>query len=503
MNLSWARTAIFRMLPGMMKRRDALKTIGGLGAAAGMARFLPGCGDDGPVGITTIVYMMMENRSYDHLLGGRALIGMGGDGQRPSFSNSTTDGAPIAAFPATDDHNAATSAVCDLDPPHGWNPSHASFNNGAMDGFVKAYQADHANISPVAPMKYLTRANVPVTWALADQYTVCDRWFCSVMGPTLPNRAYWHAATSFGLDDNIAVFSKFSAGVPVPTIYNRLDEAGIDWAYYFGSLPVVALLGNPGPYQLDLGPNDGTGRIRRFGDGKNATGQFFEDAVAGKLPPVVYIDPAFDINDDHPPIHPILGQELIASVYMALAKSPQWNNLLFVVTYDEHGGYFDHVPPPKATDDTLAKFGKPGFEQLGFRVPALVMGPYVKANHVSSVQYDHTSALKHLQNQFNLGGLTARMDAAVDLTDCIDQDRLARGEPASPIVLPKLDSTEWPFTDMACVPPKSSLPLRADDSITALADAHPTAFQGYDARGDTHEYLQGIHDFCVTNGLYK
>ncbi|HEX2685176.1 MAG TPA: alkaline phosphatase family protein, partial [Kofleriaceae bacterium] len=311
--------------------------------------------------------------------------------------------------------------------------------------------------------------------------------------------------TSFGLNNNEDVFAKLSMGVPVPTIYNRLDEAKVDWAYYFGSLPVVSLLGGAGPYHVELGPNDGTGRIRRFGDSKLARGQFFEDAAAGKLPPVVYIDPAFDLNDDHPPVHPILGQELIASVYMALAKSPQWKNILFVVTYDEHGGYFDHVPPPKTADDTLAKFGKPGFDQLGFRVPALVMGPYAKQNYVSSVQYDHTSALKHLQNHFNLGGLTARMDAAADLTDCIDLDRLARGEPAPPInQLPMFDSNEWPFGDMACAPPRSSLPLKADGPITAWADANPTAFTGYyDARGDAHEYLQGIHNFCIKNGLYK
>jgi phospholipase C len=492
------------MLPAMMKRRDALKTIGGLGAAASMARFLPGCGgDDGPVGIKTIVYMMMENRSYDHLLGGRAFEGLPGDGQRQGFANPDTLGNSIAAFPASDDHNAAASSTCDPDPPHGWDPSHASFNSGAMDGFVKAHQADHSNNALIEPMKYLTRANVPVTWALADQYTVCDRWFCSVMGPTLPNRAYWHTATSFGIDNNSDILSKLSTGVPVPTIYNRLDEKGVDWAYYYGSLPVVSLLGSPGPYQLDLGPDDGTGRVRRFGDSKASNGQFFEDAAAGKLPSVVYIDPAFGTNDDHPPTHPILGQELIASVYMALAKSPQWNNILFVVTYDEHGGYFDHVPPPTTSDDTLAKFGKPGFEQLGFRVPALVMGPYAKQRYVSSVQYNHASALKHLQNQFNLNGLTARMDAAVDLTDCIDQDRLKRGDPAPPIELPAFNSDEWPFHDMACKPPPGGIFLQADDPISAWADANPDAFKGYDARGDKDEYLKGIHSFCVKNGLYK
>jgi len=492
------------MLGAMMKRRDALKTIGGLGAAAGMARFLPGCGggNNGPTGIKTIVYLMMENRSYDHFLGGRALDGMPGDGQQQTFFNLDSAGNRVSAFAASDDHNATAPLVCDPDPPHGWAASHAAFNTGAMDGFVKQYELEHPGISPVAPMKYLTRANVPVSWALADQYTVCDRWFCSVMGPTLPNRAYWHTGTSFGLDNNDAVLKAFGGGVPVPTIYNRLDEAGVDWAYYFGTIAVVSLLGNPGPYKLDLGPNDGTGRIRLFGDSATSAGQFFADAAAGTLPPVVYIDPAYGINDDHPPAHPILGQELIASVYTALAKSPQWNNILFVVTYDEHGGYFDHVPPPTSADDTLAKFGVPGFEQLGFRVPAIVMGPYAKQRYISSVQYDHTSALKHLQNHFNLGGLSARMDAAVDLTDCIDLDRLAKGQPAPPIELPKFNSDEWPFGDMACKPPYGGF-VTADDPISAWADAHPDAFKGYDLRADKQQYLNSIHDFCVKNGLYR
>src|SRR6185436_4869699 len=159
-------------------------------------------------------------------------------------------------------------------------------------------------LTATQPMKYLTREHAPISWALADAYTSCDRWFCSVMGPTLPNRAYWHTGTSFGLQANTEVINKFSQGVPVPTIYNRLDEAGVDWAYYYGTLAVVSLLGQPGPYQIDLGPTDGTGRVRRFGDGKLANGQFFRDAAEGKLPTVTYIDPAFGTNDDHPPVHP-------------------------------------------------------------------------------------------------------------------------------------------------------------------------------------------------------
>ncbi|MEO7093712.1 MAG: alkaline phosphatase family protein, partial [Polyangiales bacterium] len=197
-----------------MKRRDALKTLGGLAGAATMAKFLPGCGgDDKPKGITTYVYMMMENRSYDHLMGARSLEGLPGDGQKTSFANPAIDGTMVAAYKAPSDMGKSVPTLCDPDPPHGWDAAHLSFNSGAMNGFLQQHQIDHGNdMTLTEPMKYLSREVVPVTWALADAYTSCDRWFCSVMGPTLPNRAYWHAASSFGLKVNNEVLSDFSAG---------------------------------------------------------------------------------------------------------------------------------------------------------------------------------------------------------------------------------------------------------------------------------------------------
>jgi phospholipase C len=492
-----------------MKRRDALKTLGGLAGAAGMARLLPGCDEteDRPVGITTYVFMMMENRTYDAVLGGRAYEGLPGDGLRPGLSNLALDGRRVAPFAAALDRGAAAATVCDIDPPHSWTPSHSAFNGGAMDGFLREHQQRHGDlVTAIEPMKYLTREHQPITWALADAYTSCDRWFASVMGPTLPNRAYWHTGTSFGLDNNTAVLNAF-ASVPVPTIYNRLVERGIDWAYYFGNLGVAALLAQPGPYQLDIGPNDGTGNVRRFGDARYDRGQFFKDAAAGTLPPVVYIDPSFGLNDDHPPAHPILGQELIAAVYTALARSPQWNNVLLVITYDEHGGYFDHVPPPTTGDDTLARFGVDGFQQLGFRVPALVVGPYARQGHVSSVTYNHTSPLRHLQNVFGLDRLTVRVDAASDLSDCIDLERLARGEPAPPIELPVLDALEWPVEHESCIG-ASGIPAdriaQEDDSIGSWANANPGYFAGgYDLRGDHRAYLRSIRAYLRAEGKLR
>ena len=455
-----------------MKRRDALKTIGGLGAAAALARVLPSCKSDngGPVGITTYVYMMMENRSYDHYFGARTT----GDGLPAGTVNLDSTGTPVPSFIPTVDQ------MCDLDPPHGWDASHAQWNLGKNDGFVTQQQLDHAG--DISPMQYMTDQQLPVSWALADAYTVCDRWFASVMGPTWPNRFYWHTGSSGGLMANSL---PTTGNLCWPSVYNRLKDAGVDWAYYYGTIPVLSALNDPGPYQL---PDDYLqSRVKTFSN-------FMTDALAGTLPPVVYIDPAFYGNDDHPPIHPINGQELISAVYTALAMSPQWNNIMFVLTYDEHGGFYDHVSPPMTADDYAAT----GFNQMGFRVPAMVMGPYAKTGYVSSVQYDHTSALKHLQNTFGLEGLSMRSDAAVDLTDCIDMDRLAAGQPNPPIDIPLIDLSEWPMSQ-ACNYVSGSIapdPARIDP-ITEWANQNPQLVAKWDLRPQYEQYRADIREFLA------
>jgi phospholipase C len=469
----------------MVSRRDAIKTLGGLAGAAALTKVLPACGDNEDVGgITTYVYLMLENRSYDHALGSRKLLeGRHGDGLTAEMANRDLGGAPVGVY------EAPVGALCVLDPPHTWEPSHAQWNEGANDGFLAQYQLETG--MPVTDvMAYLTRPMIPVTHALADAYTSCDRWFSSVMGPTLPNRGFWYAATSFGYKTNEEVIAQFNA-VPAPTIFNRLHDRQVDWAYYSGPLTIISMLGNSGPNQLDI-----TGKIRKFAayatQPDDHHGQFFEDAAAGVLPPVVYIDPFFGQNDDHPPAHPIVAQALIAATYRALAASPQWKNCMLVITYDEHGGFFDHVAPPQVRDDTLERYGVGGFDQLGFRVPALVIGPYAKQGHVSSVTYDHTSALKQLQHAFALDPLNARMDAANDLADCVDLERLARGEWAPPIEIPTIDLAEYPMalTDPACL---TAISRRAADPISAWADAHPGAMLDDRANGAT--YHRGIIEF--------
>lgn len=451
----------------MMRRRDALRAIGGLGTAAGMARWLPGCGgSDGPVGITTYVYLMMENRSYDHLLGARSMLeGKPGDGLQAGMTNPDFDGKPIA--PWSPDLNQ----LCDPDPPHSWDSGRAQWNSGANDGFVRVHQIEHGDKTLIEPMQYLTRSDVPVSWALADQYATADRWFCAVMGPTWPNRFYWHSGSSGGLKSNQL---PTGGSLTWPSIYHRLDAKGVDWAYYYSSIPVVPLFAG-----LDVDRH-----VRRFRD-------FLDEAAAGKLPPVVYLDPAFNSNDDHPPVHPIHGQELIASVYTALARSPQWKNCMLVVTYDEHGGFFDHVAPPKTTDERAAD----DFDQLGFRVPTLVAGPYVKQGHVSSVIHEHCSALRELEVAFDLEPLNQRTLSASDLSDFIDAERLARGEWAPPIEIPSVDPTQWPMPALC-----TSGGLRsagASHPILEWADAHPEAVAGYDLRPELPQYRRAIRDFLA------
>lgn len=441
-------------------RRDVLK---GLGATAVPA--LAGCGDSsgstggppGPGVVDHIVVLMMENRSYDHYLGSRSLEGLPGDGLTPEMANADAGGAPHTVY--------RESTWCVADPPHGWDESHLQFNAGMNDGFMTEYQvAAGATIDPHV-MGYFTKEDLPVTHALADAYTICDRWFCSVMGPTWPNRFYFHAATSDGLKSND------SPAEPLVTIYDRLTEKGVEWKYYYTDLPFLLLLGG--------------------GVITPATPNFFDDAKNGTLPPVSVIDPGFALNDDHPPHHPLLGQQLISAIYQALATSPQWERILFVITYDEHGGFFDHVAPPTTADDRAAE----GFDQLGFRVPTMLIGPYVKTGHVSSVQYDHTSVLKHIENLHGLEPLTARDAAANDLSDAIDADRLAAGDAAAPIQLPPIDIDESQIDDFC-----KTMVMKQKSDIEIWADEKKLS-NTIDLRHKRRETAFFIGDYLAKHGL--
>jgi len=360
--------------------------------------------------VDAIVVLMMENRSFDHYLGtlrsdtGYAASAMV-DGLLGTESNPdpTTGNKPLFVFP--------TSNRTPKDPPHGWDACHAQWNSGRNDGFVKAHAGAGSERGEV--MGFHNRQSIPFYYALADRFTVCDRWFASVMGPTWPNRFYLHSASSFGKRDN----SPITDG-KVPTVWERLRDKGMRGKNYSASLVAFYSGGYIGKTAA------GTSPVTRMDE-------FFQNAKAGALPPFSIIDPDFLTNDDHPSHDINLGQAFMATVVQAIAQSPQWSRTLLVITYDEHGGFFDHVPPPTIADE------RDEFRQLGFRVPTIVIGPTVRAGQVVHTTFDHASIAATLKTRFDIASLGPRMDAAADLSSCIDPGRLHDPAPP-PTGLPKI-----------------------------------------------------------------
>ena len=403
-----------------ISRRGALEGLGALVSTAALG----GCSSDDDkqpgdganhvhtadellASIDTIVVVMMENRTHDHYFGALELVEKRAvDGLKGGESNLASDGTSIDSF-------LLEAFTTPDDPPHGWEASHAQYNGGKQDGFVTEYEKTRTT-DRGAVMGYYTRQQLPVSYALADAYAVCTRWFASVMGPTWPNRYFLHCATSEGLMTNVPL----PAGVTMRGVLHQLADAGITTGYYFSNLPFAALYAAPGSPYLSID-------------------QFFTDAQAGTLPAVCLVDPIFTFsgtvgNDDHPPADIREGQAFLASIHAALAQSPQWNRCLLVIIYDEHGGYFDHVPPPKTSDQ------RPEFEQLGFRVPSLVIGPKVKRGAVIDTQFEHVSVIATITKKFKLEPLNARVSAANDLSTCIDPSLLDKPQP--PVNLPAVFS---------------------------------------------------------------
>ncbi|HEX7601432.1 MAG TPA: alkaline phosphatase family protein, partial [Polyangiaceae bacterium] len=391
-----------------MSRRAALQHIGlGIGAAAFGASCVPGpdhCAggpDPSPdantagrkllAGIDTFVVVMMENRSFDHFLGGlsldpnypaRDIV----DGLHGQESNDDVNGVPVLVHP--------TPGVLNGGPVHDWDSARRTFDLGRNDGFVRVNEGP----TQADTMTYHERSRLPLHYALADEYAVCDRWFASVMGPTWPNRFYLHAATSEGRRGNTPILD-----VGPATIWENMEKRCLTCKGYAAGLIPWYLTAFPGKALSGSDPMIHA-RIENF----------FDDARSGNLPNFSLIDPDFFSNDMHPPHDLALGEAFLGSIVRAMQQSPQWGRSLLVITYDEHGGFFDHVAPP-TTSDVRAEF-----RQLGFRVPALVIGPTVRRGAVVSTTFEHVSIAATLGARFGMESLGPRMDAAHDLSSCID-----------------------------------------------------------------------------------
>lgn len=354
------------------------------------------------VNVEHIIVLCMENRSFDHYFGARALVEgqVDVDGLTGDESNVDQQANPIPVYHLTN--------YMPEDPPHGWDQVHAQWNGGANDGFVIEHQKVHGDAIKQEVMGYHLRDDLPVLYALADEYALCDRWFCSLLGPTWPNRYYLHCGTSDAKINNTPPF------IGPTSIQDACDDAGITNMNYYGDVPwkwgAFPLLGFAGTDSFD---------------------EFFNRLDDGTLEEVVIIDPGFTSNDDHPAHDIQLGQALIATVYQALAQSQYWDKCLFIITYDEHGGFYDHVPPPTTPDAE-----GPDFQQQGFRVPSLVIGPHVRKGCVVHTVFDHASFPATVTRKFGLAELNERTAGVNDLGSCIDPETIDNPQPPAP--LPKI-----------------------------------------------------------------
>jgi len=332
--------------------------------------------------IKHLVILMMENRSFDHYMGSLSLEGRNDvDGlSSPLPTNPDLDGNPIAASPIDDISPGYP------DPPHGWGPAHDAYNEGKNDGFVQQYQLayppgskEHDRLDLKIPMGYYTRKTLPVYYSLADTFTLCDHWHGSVLSSTWPNRKYLVSGKRD--QDNDTHTLPAWPGFETTPIYDLLEESKnpqtgskISWKCYFSDLPFMAFWY---PFAAK--------HLRNF----RPIWEFVDDCRENTLPDITVIDPAFGIADDHPSRDPRLGQKFVGLVVDALTHSDSWDSSALIITYDENGGFFDHVPPPPCFEG-----GASEDNPLGFRVPTFVVSPYAKRTNVSHTVFDHTSVIK-------------------------------------------------------------------------------------------------------------
>ena len=467
----------------MLTRRMFLQVMGASGVAVTASEVLaqraalamPARHPKGSQGVEHVVILMMENRSFDHFLGW-----MPGVDGRHDFSYPATDGNSYPNYPLAPDFQGCGYS----DPDHSWEGFLVQHNFGKMDGFLQrpTAPADNPGVTLAAantfPIGYYTNVNpdrspkaqpdLPVIGALAQHYTVLDRYFCSFAGETFPNRFYQHAAQT-DRDHNTETTST------LPTIWDHLspvpNSQGIPTGgYFFRDLPFLALWGTkyfPFWHMFSDSDSDAVGIPLQ-------TKSFIDTVAAGELPNVSFIDPAFDTEgngtsaDDHPLADVRLGERFIADAYHALANAGYLDNTVFIVTFDEWGGFFDHVPPPQVIDNTntanvdhtgdssTPTDGQliPDYTQLGFRVPAIVVSNLSHHHAVKSGPFEHTSSLALIESTFGIPALTARDANTRNLAEILKSEPRNR-VPAGAI--PTSDQVPGPANDAAAVCSASSV----------------------------------------------
>jgi phospholipase C len=332
-------------------------------------------------GIEHVVVAMMENRSFDHLLGWLP----GGDGRQGGLVYRDSQGKAFKTHPLAPDFQGCGHP----DPDHSYDGARVEYNGGRCDGWLRAGTNDLYSIG------YYTRRDLPFLGKAAPDWTVCSRYFAAVLGPTYPNRLYQHAAVTDRLDDSLSPTTLL-------TIWDRLNDAGLDGRYYHSDTSFLDLWG------------------AKYISIQQSYDQFLQDCASGDLPQVAFVDPPLKgesggtSSDDHPHGDIRAGEWWLYQTYRAVTTSPAWKQTVLVITFDEWGGFFDHVIPSSAPDVD------PAYELRGFRVPTLIISPFSAPGTIVREVYDHTSILKMIEWRWDLPALSIRDAAANNLATALD-----------------------------------------------------------------------------------
>ncbi|KAH6578264.1 hypothetical protein BSLG_007662 [Batrachochytrium salamandrivorans] len=381
--------------------------------------------------IKNVVVLVMENRSFDSVFGRLKWdkINTKVDGLTGNESNILANGQVVKV-------SKATNPAAGFDPNHEIAPVteqiygagiiNTAGKTPSMSGFAQqAFVESKGNMDSVQQvMQAFGSDTLPVTYALAKEFTIIDNWFASVPGPTYPNRHFYHCATASGYTSNTGNF----LGIPCRTIYDNMDDAGVSFRFYSSQLKASPLL------YRSLRTIPHLIKIKQIEE-------FYEDARDGTLRQYSFIDPDFSLNDNHPPHNLHAGEQYVKDIYEALRASPQWNQTMFIITYDENGGFYDHVVPP--TDVPIPDASVVGtgvgdfkFDRLGPRVPTIVISPYVPKGGVihsktNGRYFEHSSIPATLKKLFKMPKFLTKRDAwaltfesvaslATIRTDCIE-----------------------------------------------------------------------------------
>jgi phospholipase C len=415
-------------------RRHLLK--GGAAVAAGLAgaAYLPesvrrAVASADPSGsfdisqVKHVVLLMQENRSFDHYFG--TLSGVRGFGDRHALQLASGRSVFAQPDPANPDgfllpyhlDSATSSAQAIPSLSHAWQIQHAAWNNGSMDGWLRSHIAADSDAAGPFTMGYYESADIPFQFALANAFTICDNYFCSVLGPTHPNRYMWMTGTvdPLGLNGGPALDNNAPNGTySWTTTAERLENAGVTWKCYqqadnfgtnvleffsqFINAPTTSSL-----YQSAFGVST----LFSGAPASDPTMAFEEDCANGTLPTVSWLFPT-SVASEHPSFLPAAGAQFVASKIEALAANEDlWNSTVFILNYDENDGLFDHVPPitpPQGTADEFVSLNSPGGTPggglnigSGFRVPAIIVSPWTVGGFVCSDPLDHTSVLRFIE----------------------------------------------------------------------------------------------------------